>query len=301
MIFNVTGGKKWDWPVFEITGSKITHALAGNEITLPVEIDGTPVNQMLIVKPTGSDAINSDISQFLLKYYKRVVIPSYFTRGSFEDGAFDYGLMRIEEIENNASKDGNNAQKVQFWNVCPLRKYKSSYDGAVIMVVDPSNHDGEGPFEIDLPNATGTLNLSHHNSYGTRYGRELLVNAPNVSALVKPSGFNDGTEFIYGTYHIESATYMEGWATVCVRGHNAFYLDSIESLGEMFFDGSFAGTTDMYLGPHLNTINGTASNSFKSAITAGKLTIHISPGINTTKTTLDAAGISYIQDYEPIG
>lgn len=163
------------------------------------------------------------------------------------------------------------------------------------------------PMILDLPNVeiwNPNDNYSIAN-YGLAFitsptnivatGIPLQINAPKVIRLgVRTTSATRSFNFTgyTGTFHFDAAAKMAG---VGDNDHPiTIYLPSITE-----FDGDWNGTpsstVDLYLGENLAELGSSSpaylSNSF--------VTIHIPTGNTTTKATLDAAGIAYIQDYIP--
>ena len=257
----------------------------------------------------------ADFGGITPKMCKKIHIPQYFisanlsSLASTSTSSQNYGFCVLEEIDcesatvtfGNNTKFGykgcNNVKKLNFKNATTLNCEFFDMDA-----VDVSAY----PW-YSLP-TTLEINIPYVETWTPiqvgRVGnpRALTLNAPRLKTFLKQdtssqSMYNrGGIMFCTGTVVLPSCENF-GITNVCYAGTLAIRLPSIKSMPTHWCfnkaDGT-TGTTKIYLGPNLATLNGNAASN----IIANVAEVHIPAGDSTTKTTLDNAGITYTQDYD---
>lgn len=267
-----------------ITGTDIS----GETAVVPTTSkDGSPVSP--VFNPTSIFALWP-----LIVSAKKFVVPSYFTNiswnsGSGSDYAYDYNP--VTEVELNAEEmynDGFDTFQNFLRVFTNLRKLVINKTARVALRFTYGGASGtvDTPIEVELPDATSLAASDVSSNVDSKYFK---VTADKVTTLYGQSGTKSQFRYGNGTLSLRALQVMPdqsfGYGTKLVT-----YLPALTTIeGTNNFG---AGSTTLYIGPNLSTVNST---------TAGKMisnaTIHIPPGESTTKATLDSLGVPYIQDY----
>lgn len=302
MIINQTGsgGKKIDYPIFKVdnTGKFVSIDPWQEPATLPAAISGQYINPNITIIDS---VLSAAVFEWIVVHCKSLIIPSYFRNASLKGPQYyENGWMvaasQIEEIENNAVTDGN----IQLFECLypNLKKITTNYDGDVDLRITANDLE-----KITVVASTdGNIRVwSPSSDTGMR---EVDITADNAVSFDKPGGTDKVLIKFHGRYSLKGAKRV-GEFELPYEYHTDAYLDSLEEFNNTSIFYGFRqgwhsdGTMDMYIGEHLQPLDNTIASHFQDVMQY--LTIHIPPGINTTKTTLDAAGISYVQDYMPGG
>lgn len=288
MIMNKSGGSG-SKPTFWTTsaGTEITGGYLVDKMTIPEQIAGTPLN-------TTINLLKTNDLRDLLNYTKKITIPERFTTVQYEVAASHY--PKWEELEAlgattiSLSNTNNNSymKRLYFpkWTGT-IDRYKSFLSNTTVGHEAVSN-----TLELNMPKITAFAPGAIGNSSHTV---ALTVNMPAVTSIA--AAVNNSLNYLRyctGTWVFKSATTLGYFPRPSVE--QTLRLPAITTITEPFTYGeTYGGMLHLYLGP-----NATSSyTSWMTAITSYPqlFDIHIPAGASSTKSLLDAGGITYTQDY----
>lgn len=250
-----------------------------DEVTIPVIVDGQPV-------ATAFNATQR-VFNIMNDCFKKVIIPDYFQSMTWSmNTTVNVRETTIEELQYN----GLGAMSFQYLTASSSLKKLSlpNYTGTV-----SAEFGRSGEMTIDAPKARA------YDYQGPPVAAECTFNMPLVETIGSTGTSTTMTagRYINGSNEFPKCDTVRG-INVPTSGNSSLYLPRVlQFSNSAAFRQTYGGHLDLYIGANLATF-ACAANA-NARIAAGTLTIHIPAGMPTTKNTLDTAGVTYVQDYEP--
>lgn len=308
-----------DVPVYEFKGLTADAALnlvVGDVFTFPVQMDtGVPPNRTINLVSNTATA-GAYLPLFL---FTRVRIPSYFettnivvttppvgsggTTTTVLSAALRYIDINSRFITNCHLNANGYLREINLNEV-------TDNNGSIVQVTWANNqtYKDELPLAINAPKMTGTLAIGINSYASSGSMKPIFIDAPYATIFRGATRANSTTVYTTldgpGQFCLPSVRTIGGIWIPTDASHvlemrfpritRVNTLSHGNNGSETFIGSGRAGTTNLYLGPDVNyfAIYGL------SAPGDSRIHIHIPAGDSTTKTTLDTAGFTYVQDYD---
>ena len=267
------------------TNNQVSNLRTRNVVTIPEAVDGVPMGTTLTFYP------NDGVVRSLQSAARVVVIPEYYQSVNVEPNAFISGYPLYINIEEMEYKGPGSFVWGRTQNYGKLRRFVAENMTAEYTLIIGGRYADY--IDIKVPKATG---CRMHG--GTP--ENVLQAFWDVSSAVTlgVGGYQPdcGINW-YGNVSAPMCTTIDGLCVPNKAGETTVYtLPELTTINQWTFwnYANAAGSLEMYIGPNLDIIHNDVVNRLTAAT---NITLHIPAGDSTTKTTLDNAGVSYIQDY----
>lgn len=247
-------------------------------VVFPTEVDGQAMSTTFTYQGTHETFWG----------VRRLVWPEYFLDVNLNQvitPTSQYGLTEALDISATALT-GDNLNYMRHLNSISLRKYAGGLGWKLL---------NQSPISTQLKMDIPEVDLIDFFDAGTdAHLINLTLNAPSVKYVGYEGTSGVGTlQHCTGTWTFPALTDLRNIPRP--NGEQTMYLPSIETQRwPQSFSTGGNGMLHLYLGPNLSRVEA-APNWISHA---ANIDVHIPAGDSTTKSTLDAAGIPYTQDYD---
>lgn len=273
---------------------EIQHEFTPEFTISPTGVLGSPIIKDTIIFPTevkgqpASTTFSYNGTYETFFGVRRLVWPEYFLDVDIDEIISNNAqYYRTQEIDvSSVAVASSNIQKMRWLNALTLSKYSGEYNWRLL-----SNSPQSSALSLDLPEVTV---LSSPDAGVDGHLISLSLNAPKAEILgSSPVGNTACFLHCTGTWRLPSVTDLRN--TPRPQGDQTIYLPALQTQShkDSMGYGSNTGIVHIYIGPNLTQIAGASNWKAHSA----QVDVHIPAGNTTTKATLDAAGVSYTQDY----